>query len=109
MPEIPQIAVLARRKRMLMAASSLQRQVVAVRWAEAEESAQWVEKGITMARQARPWFKIGLPLLAVFRWRKRGAKEGVKQGAKGISRVISMVRRGISFWALYRQARKARG
>ena len=109
MSQIPQLAELAQRKRMLLATSTLERQVVAVRWEEAEASAQWVEKGVEMAKQVKPWLKIGLPLLAAFRWRKKGLKEGAKEGAKGIGRVISMVRRGLSLWAVVMQVRKSRG
>jgi len=109
MSEIPQLAELAQRKRMLLATSTLERQVVAVRWEEAEASAQWVEKGLVMAQQVKPWLKIGLPLLAAFRWRKQGLKEGAKQSVKGIGRVVSWVRRGLSVWAVVQQVRKAKG
>lgn len=107
MSEIPQLAELAQRKRMLLATSTLERQVVAVRWEEAEASAVWVEQGIDMARQVKPWIKFGLPLLAIFRWRKKGLKAGAKEGVKGIGQVISWVRRGLSFWALFQQVRKS--
>lgn len=106
MSEIPQLAELARRKRMLLVTATLQREVIAVRWEEAEASAQWVERGVEMARQARPWLKMLLPLIGIFRWGRKRRPEK-EQGQKSfLAQLIGWLRKGLGFWSFVQQFRK---
>jgi hypothetical protein len=106
MADLPQIRELEARKRLLVATSNLQRQLIAVDCVRLEERAAWVEQGYAVCRAAAPLWKIGAPAALWLLFRKRKSVRSLL--GKGLAG-LSLGRQLVGAWRAFRRDKPAAG
>lgn len=93
------IASLAQRKAELLRRSQEHRQALAAEAAKLRPLAEWVDLGVTTARQVRKGWEIAGPLLAAWRGTSAPAADQAPSGTfQKISSAISLVRSIAALW-----------
>ena len=99
MPAHKTIDSLAERKSELLQRSHEHRQVLAAEASKLRPLAEWVDLGVTTARQVRKGWEIAGPLLAAWRGTSAPAADHTPSGAfQKISSAISLVRSIAALW-----------
>ena len=95
---------LQQRKQELLTASEVQRRLLAIECAEAQQRLEWLDRTVTTARRILPWCSLALPLLRL--WSSRRVAANQSWFGK-IARALPIARQFADVWNLFGRSRNA--